>query len=221
MRSIEHSWNVSPEEAEALQIKLAPKVRIEPIKGAVRSIAGVDCAYSDDDGTIICAAVLLEAESLKVIATACAEKDCGFPYIPGLLSFREAPAAIEAVSKLPEKADILMCEGHGISHPRGFGLACHVGLWLEIPTIGIAKNRLCGDCLPPDKHRGSRSKLICNGRIAGTVLRTQTGVKPIFVSAGHRITLKEAVHWALHCSCEARMPQPIRLAHQEASKHCK
>jgi deoxyribonuclease V len=134
--------------------------------------------------------------------------------VPGLLSFREAPAILEAVRALPRRGDLLMCDGQGLAHPRGMGLASHVGLWLDSPTIGVAKSRLCGEHRQVGQRRGSRTPLLLDGAVVGSVVRTRTGVRPLYVSVGHRITLTEAIGWTLRCTRGVRLPEPTRQADQ-------
>jgi len=214
---IRHRWNIPPAEAIALQQRLACKVRVEPLRGAVRTVAGTDCAFLDGGRRIVAVAVLCDAESMAVLATARQVRACRFPYVPGLLSFREAPAVIDAVRRLPRRADLLMCDGQGLAHPRGLGLASHVGLWLDLPTVGVAKSRLCGEFRMPGGRRGCRTQLRLGGRVIGSVVRTRTNVKPLFVSVGHRITLAEAVRWTLRCCRRVRLPEPTRRAHQHVT----
>jgi len=189
-------------------------VRVEPLAGDVRGVAGVDCAFLDGGSRIAAVAVLCDAASMAVSASAEDVRACRFPYVPGLLSFREAPAVIAAVEKLPRTPDLLMCDGQGLAHPRGLGLAAHVGLWLDVPTIGVAKSRLCGVHRDPGANRGCRTQLRRDGRVVGAVVRTRTNVKPLFVSVGHRITLDGAVRWTLRCGRGVRLPEPTRRAHQ-------
>jgi len=218
--AIRHRWDITPKEAVALQRELAGKVRTEPLKGPVRTVAGADCAFLGERhgrrqaprGQIIAAAVLCDAESLQIVATAHVVRPCEFPYVPGLLSFREAPAVLEAIERLPERPDVLMCDGQGYAHPRRFGLASHVGVWLDIPTIGVAKSRLCGEPVAPGVARGRRVALRHRGETIGTVLRTRAHVKPLYISVGHQVTLEGAVRWALRCAVRFRLPEPTRLA---------
>ena len=216
-----HRWDITPAEAIALQAELAPRVIEAPLAGPVRTVAGVDCAFREagrrgfrTGRTVLAAAVLLDARTMERIAAAHVIQPCHFPYVPGLLSFREAPAAIAAVNRLPARPDLLLCDGQGVAHPRGLGLASHVGLWLEVPTIGVAKSRLCGEHRPPGARRGCRTQLRLDGRVVGAVVRTRTGVRPLFVSVGHRVTLVEAVRWTLRCGRGVRLPEPTRRAHQ-------
>jgi deoxyribonuclease V len=222
--AIEDQGKLSREEAEELQLKLAFQVRIERLVGPVSTICGVDCAYSRDDSRIYAAAILLSTSDLSVLATADVVRECAFPYLPGLLGFREGPASVRAIRALSTVPDIVMCDGHGVAHPRGFGLASLVGLWLDTPAIGVAKRRLCGVFSEPGPVRGELSPMIAsrlptgNEERIGTALRTRTGKKPLFVSPGHRISHEQAVDWVLRMVKDSRMPEPLRLAHQLAQR---
>jgi len=207
-----HSWDISPKEAIALQRHLAGLVRVEPIAGPVRTVAGADCAFAAGGKEIIAAAVLCDAETMEVLCRGETRRPCTFPYVPGLLSFREAPAVIEVVGKLSPRPDLLMCDGQGLAHPRGMGLACHVGLWVDMPVIGVAKSRLCGEYGDVPAHRGGRAELMLDGGVVGAVVRTKDNVRPLFVSVGNRVTLDEAVAWTLRAGRGFRLPQPTRLA---------
>ena len=217
---IRHRWDIPPKEAVALQRQLAGEVRIEPLRDSLRTVAGADCAFVGERlgrrqparGRIIAAAVLCDADAMEVLATSEVNRPCEFPYVPGLLSFREAPAVIEAVERLPRRPDLLMCDGQGYAHPRRFGLASHVGVWLDVPTIGVAKSRLCGEAAEPGIARRSRAALRDRGETVGAVLRTRTRVRPLYISVGHRVTLDDAVRWALRCAVRFRLPEPTRLA---------
>ncbi len=178
----------------------------------MRTVAGVDCAFLDAGRSIVAAAVACEAKSMQVVAARYVVRPCRFPYVPGLLSFREAPAVIAAVRKLPVRPDLLMCDGQGLAHPRRLGLACHVGLWLDVPSIGVAKSRLCGEHRPVGRRRGCRVRLLDEGFTVGAVVRTRTDVRPLYVSVGHRVTLREAVRWTLRCARGCRLPEPTRQA---------
>lgn len=233
---VRHTWDLTPADAIALQRELAGRVREEPLTGPVRTVAGADCAYlgagppwiCPTDRQVVAAVVLLDADMMTPLAAATVVRPCVFPYVPGLLSFREAPAVIAAVEKLPRRPDLLLCDGQGRAHPRGIGLASHVGLWLDLPTIGAAKSRLCGRHREPGVRRGCRTQLrlaeldtasagragAAQGRVIGTVVRTRTGVKPLYVSVGHRVTLDDAVRWTLRCTRGVRLPEPTRQAHR-------
>lgn len=205
-----HSWQVSPREAIGIQRELARYVREESL-GAVRTIAGVDVSVR---GQAVQAAIaVLAFPSLEVVDRAIWNGDVQFPYVPGLLSFREVPAILPAIERLKEMPDVFMTDSQGYAHPRRFGLACHLGVLLDRPTFGVAKTRLTGAYAEPDSMKGSRSVLLGGEEVIGTVLRTRTGVKPVYVSIGHRITLEEAVDLALLCSPRYRIPEPTRQAH--------
>ena len=214
---IRHEWDLTPKEAVKLQGDLASAVRVEPLTTPVRTIAGVDCALVDDR-RIAAAAVLCDAETLEVVQQAFCVRPLAFPYVPGLLSFREAPAVIEAVERLSQMPDLLMCDGQGIAHPRGLGIASHVGLWLDLPTVGVAKSRLCGEHGDVGLKRGCKVQLKLASRVIGSVCRTKTNVKPLYISPGHRITLDQAVVWALRADGGYRLPEPTRQAHQAVAK---
>jgi deoxyribonuclease V len=215
---LRHSWDIAPAAAIALQRRLAGLVRVEPLAGPVGTVAGADCAFIGRRDRIVAVAVLCDARTLEVLEACQAVLPCTFPYVPGLLSFREAPAVIEAVRKLAVRPDLLMIDGQGLAHPRRMGLACHVGLWLDLPTVGVAKSRFCGEHRPPGRRRGCRTQLRHGGHRVGAVLRTRDGVKPLYVSVGHRVTLEQAVAWVLRCCRAARLPEPTRQAHQRVSR---
>jgi deoxyribonuclease V len=213
-----HEWDISPREAVALQTDLARRVVVAPLGKTVETIAGADCAFLDGGKRIAAVAILCEAQTLQTVVSTTEVRPCEFPYVPGLLSFREAPAVIAAVEKLPVRPDLLMCDGQGLAHPRGFGLASHVGLWLDLPTIGAAKSLLCGEHRPPGRRRGSSTRIRYDGRVVGAAVRTRDGVKPLYVSVGHRITLEEAIAWTLRTTRGVRLPEPSRQAHRLVSQ---
>ena len=201
-----------------MQGKLAGCVRVEPLTRPVRTVAGTDCAFLDGGRKIIAAAVLCDAESMEILHIAHVVRQCTFPYIPGLLSFREAPSVIAVVRKLPRTPDLLMCDGQGLAHPRGLGLASHVGLLLDMPTIGVAKSRLCGQHREPGLRRGCRRRLTLDGKVIGACLRTRTNVKSVYVSVGHKIALAESIRWALRACRGFRLPEPTRLADRAVAR---
>ena len=227
---VNHSWDISAAEAIDLQRRLAPKVVQVPLRGPVRTVAGADCAFVDARGRggraawgrtrgvrVIAAAVLCDAATMEVLAVRHVVRPCRFPYVPGLLSFREAPAVIEAVRRLPQRPDLLLCDGQGVAHPRRLGLAAHVGLWLGVPTVGVAKSLLVGDHRPVGRRRGCRAQLRHAGEVVGVAVRTRTDVKCVYVSVGNRITLEEAVRWALRCGRGVRLPEPTRQGHRQVT----
>ena len=213
-----HRWDVSYARARDLQRSLARRVRVVPLKASPRAVAGIDCAFSKDGRRIVAAVVVLNLPDLEPIETTLASRKAGFPYIPGLLSFREAPACIAAVEKLQNHPDVFIIDGQGIAHPRRLGLAAHLGLFFDRPTIGCAKSRLCGQFQEPGAHKGAYTLLSDDkGRTLGAVLRTRANVKPVFVSVGHRCTLQDAIRITLACTSKYRLPEPTRLAHQFVS----
>lgn len=187
-------------------------MRIEPLRGTVRFVAGVDAAFSRDGTRCVAAAVLWDADAHEVAEERVAERRLRFPYVPGLLSFREAPAVLAALRKLRRAPDAIVCDAHGLAHPRRFGLACHVGVLCDIPTVGCAKSRLVGEHGEPAALRGSRRAVRDGGETVGSVLRTRDGVRPVYVSVGHRIDLTSAERLVLRCTTGYRLPEPTRLA---------
>ena len=213
-----HAWDISPRKAIEIQNALRARIRVAPIARRVRTVAGTDCAFLDGGRSIVAAAILCDAATMDVVHTATDIRPCTFPYVPGLLSFREAPAVMAAVAKLPHRPDLLMCDGQGLAHPRGLGLASHVGLLLDLPTIGVAKSRLCGEHRMPGAARGCRTQLRYHGRVVGAVVRTRTNVRPLFVSVGYRVALADAVRWTLRCGRGVRLPEPTRLADRHVAQ---
>ena len=209
-----HNWNIAAKKAALLQKGLARQVRKRRFNKKLKTIAGIDCAFSDDKKNIIACIVVLSAETFENIETVYATQPVTFPYIPGLLSFREAPACLAAAEKLTVVPDCFIVDGQGIAHPRRLGLACHLGLFLDVPTIGCAKSRLIGDFIPPASRKGSTSPLTDKGEIIGSVVRTRNNVKPVFVSVGNKCSLRDAVRIVLDCCMKYRLPEPTRLAHQ-------
>ncbi len=224
MRSL-HEWSLSYAEARELQTRLAAEVQFTPLKELPRLIAGLDCAFSKDGKRIFAAAVMLEVADmcgdsfeLRHVETVSAEQETRFPYIPGLLSFREAPVCLETVRKLRREPDLYMIDGQGVAHPRRLGLAAHLGLFFDRPTVGCAKSRLIGTFDEPVEEKGACSPLRDGGEVIGAVVRTRSRVKPIFVSVGHRCTLDDAIRVSLACTTRYRIPEPTRLAHQAVSR---
>lgn len=212
VRRAPHRWSVTAQQACAIQRRLAARVRQVPLAGAPRFIAGLDAAFSRDDRRCLAAAVLWDMRQQTVVERQVAVRPLTFPYVPGLLSFREAPAVLAALRKLRTPPDVLIYDGHGFAHPRRFGVACHVGVILDRPTIGCAKSRLVGTHRVPGSRRGSIAPLVDGGEVIGSVLRTQDGVNPVFVSVGHLIDLPAARRIVLACASRHRLPEPTRLA---------
>jgi deoxyribonuclease V len=209
-----HPWNLDYASARRLQTELAAKVRVEHFPGPVNTVAGVDCAFSRDKKRIAAVVVVLRLPDFELIEQADCVLPVSFPYIPGLLSFREAPACLAAAEKLKTTPDIFLIDGQGIAHPRRLGIASHLGLFLGRPTIGCAKSRLIGEYDDPPTTRGSASPLKDGDEIIGAVLRTRTAVKPLFISPGHLCRLDDALRITLACCTRFRLPEPARLAHQ-------
>ena len=224
-----HAWDLSPKDAIALQKALAGAVvrsdRFGPGgRRAIKRVAGVDAAFADGGRVIRAAAVMLDYTGLVQTGEALIERPTAFPYVPGLLSFREVPALLEALRQLPTMPDLILCDGHGYAHPRRFGLACHLGLWLDIPAIGVAKSRLTGSHDEPGPAKGDVAWLLADkgarpGERIGAVLRTRERVKPVYVSAGHRVSLRTAVALTLGCATRYRLPEPTRLADKLSKAH--
>ena len=221
-----HKWDLSYSRARELQTQLAGRVEFTPIGGNPKLIAGLDCAFSKDGQKIFACVVVLTFPNFELIETKNSVRKVNFPYIPGLLSFREAPACIAAVEKLKNEPDIFMVDGQGIAHPRRLGIAAHLGLFFDKPTIGCAKSRLIGDYEEPPLEKGAYSLLkiasdkrrATSDEIIGAVLRTRTKVKPVFVSVGNKCLLEDAVELVLRCTTKYRLPEPTRLAHQFVTK---
>ncbi len=205
-------WPKTPAEARALQEDLRNRVIAEDRLGPVRLLAGVDAGYDLRRGMTRAVAVSMVADGLVLRHAVRAERPTDFPYVPGLLSFREAPAILAALDRLPERPDLLLVDGQGRAHPRRFGLACHLGVLADLPTIGVAKSRLVGTHDEPGEARGARSPLLHKGEMIGVVLRTRARVRPVFVSVGHRIGLETAVELVLAAAPRYRLPEPIREA---------
>ena len=206
-----HPWDVTPEEAVRIQEQLAALVREEPLQHPVRSVGGIDVSMRGDHARA--AVVVLRMPECTVVEWATYEDQVAFPYIPGLLSFREVPVIIPALERLSALPDLLMTDSQGRAHPRRLGLASHLGVLLEWPTVGVAKSRLTGYYRMPGPEKGSWTYLKDGDEIIGAVVRTRTGVKPVFVSVGHRIMLQEAIELTLQTTTRYRLPEPTRLAH--------
>ena len=205
-------WYISVAAARALQERLRAEVVPSDELGPIRTVAGLDCAFKEGGRLTRAAVALLSFPELEFIEHAIAERPTDFPYIPGLLSFREVPALLMALEKLRRKPDLLLCDGQGYAHPRRFGLACHLGVASGLPSIGVAKSRLTGTHREPGLRVGSRAPLKDGDEVIGAVLRTRTGVKPLYVSVGHRVGLDTAVGYALRCCRGYRLPETTRWA---------
>jgi deoxyribonuclease V len=231
-----HAWDLSYAEARELQSRLAGRVRFSAMKKRPKLVAGLDCAFSKDGKRIFAAAVVLCVGGGKVsgtffrppkkgtghppsvVETATDEQETRFPYIPGLLSFREAPVCLEAVRRLSVQPDVFLIDGQGIAHPRRLGLAAHLGLFLDAPTVGCAKSRLIGEYDAPGPEKGEHTLLRDGNEVIGAVVRTRSNVKPLFVSVGHKCRLDDAIALTLACTTKYRLPDPTRLAHRAVSR---
>ncbi len=207
-----HSWRLTPRQAIALQIQMSGLVCRTGSAEGLRFVAGLDGAFSPDGRQCIAGVVLWDLRERRVAEQHTATRKLNFPYIPGLLSFREIPAWVAALRKLRQPPDVLMCDGHGIAHPRRFGIASHLGVLCGLPAAGCAKSRLVGTHVEPPVRRGGRAPLRDKDEVIGTVLRTQTGIRPVYVSIGHRMGLASAESLVLDCALKYRLPEPTRLA---------
>jgi deoxyribonuclease V len=211
-----HSWDMSPQDARQLQMELAVRVIRENRLAPVKTIAGIDVGIKG--GMAYAAVAVLKFPTLDLIANAKAEKRVKYPYVPGLLSFREGPVILDAFKRLDPKPDLLIFDGQGIAHPRRLGIASHIGLLADLPSIGCAKSRLCGQYQEPGTERGSHIPLVDHSETIGAIVRTRTHVKPVFVSIGHRIDLKTSIDVVLRCCKGYRLPETTRIAHRLAEE---
>lgn len=212
-----HPWDVSPQQAKAIQLELREKVILQDEFATPRYVAGVDVGFEEHNTITRAAIAVLTFPQLELYEHAIARLPTRFPYIPGYLSFREIPAVLEALEQITQLPDILLCDGQGIAHPRRFGIACHLGVLTDLPAIGVAKSRLIGahDAVPVEK--GQSVPLLDKDEVIGAVLRTRRNVKPLYVSPGHRISTASAVKIVMHCVTKYRLPETTRWAHRLAS----
>lgn len=211
-----HRWDVTPEEAVALQQQLRRQVVLQADLGRVERVAGVDVSFQGERARA--AVVVLSFPQLAVVERALAEVPVAFPYIPGLLSFREGPAVLAAFERLTLWPDLVIFDGQGLAHPRRFGLACHLGLFLDLPSIGCAKSRLCGTYQEPGPFRGEWSPLYDGEEVIGAALRSHPAKEVLFVSPGHRMDLETAIRYVLACCTNHRLPETTRWAHRLAGE---
>ncbi|MCC6714011.1 MAG: deoxyribonuclease V [Gammaproteobacteria bacterium] len=215
--AVHHRFDLEPKAAVALQKQLRGRVvRIDRL-APVRTVAAVDVGFAAGGRRTRAAVVVLGFPGLEPVGEAVATVPTSFPYIPGLLSFREIPAVLAALACLPELPDLILCDGQGYAHPRRFGLACHLGVVLDLPCIGVAKSCLLGTYREPPQERMAWSPLMDGDEQIGAVLRTRGGVRPVFVSIGHRISLASAIDYVERCVTRYRLPEPMRLADRLAS----
>lgn len=222
-----HPWEVTPQEAIAIQEQLRGEVirsdqfaKVEPLSGkpVLRTVAGVDVGFEAEGSITRAAVVVLSFPGLHLLHSAIARRPTTFPYVPGLLSFREVPAVLEALTSLSELPDLLLVDGQGVAHPRRLGIASHLGLLCDLPSIGVAKSILVGRHKPVADEFGAWQPLRDGGEVVGAALRTRPGVRPVYVSVGHRLSLETAIDLVLQCSRGFRLPEPIRQAHRLASQ---
>ena len=212
-----HPWSVSAKQAIKIQRRLSAKIITDDRFGEVSSIAGVDVGFEEAGRITRAAVVILEFPSLVLVEAAIARLPTSFPYVPGLLSFREIPAVLKAMKQLKQEPDLLMCDGQGIAHPRRIGIASHLGLLTGKPSIGVGKSRLIGTHGQLEDKKGAWVALRDGDELIGAVLRTRQGVKPVYVSPGHKISLESAITYVLACTPRFRLPEVIRMAHRYAS----
>lgn len=214
-----HSWQMTPDQAKTVQRELAVMVSRRNGFDAVRLVAGVDISAPNAAGLARAAVVVLSYPELAPVERKVVTKEVTFPYVPGLLSFRESPLIIAACEELEATPDLILVDGQGIAHPRRLGLASHLGLLWDRPTIGCAKSRLCGEHKMVPAEPGSYAEITDNGEVIGAVLRTKAGVAPLYISIGHKVDLETAISWVVRCCRGQRLPEPTRLAHLAASGH--
>jgi deoxyribonuclease V len=210
-------WPKTIDEARVVQDALRASVVCEDRFEEVKFVAGADVGFEDSGNTTRAAAVVLRFPQLEPVEQVVVRQPTRFPYVPGYLSFREAPAVISAFARLKQRPDLLICDGQGIAHPRRFGLACHLGVLLDLPTVGVAKSRLIGEYTEPGLEKGDYSELYHKNELIGYVVRTRSRVKPVFVSCGHRVGLSSALRYTLACTGKYRLPETTRMAHRLAS----
>jgi deoxyribonuclease V len=212
-----HPWDVKPAQARAIQERLREGVVRRDDFAQVQTVAGLDVGFEEGGKMTRAAVVVLRFPDLAPLERVIAKRPTSFPYVPGLLSFREIPAVLDALADLRTKPDVLLCDGQGYAHPRRFGLACHLGLLSGLPSIGVAKSRLIGEHGSLGEHKGARTWLWHQGEIIGALLRTRARVQPVYVSVGHRIGLETALDYVLACTTRYRLPETTRQAHRLAS----
>ncbi len=213
-----HSWNVDLQAAKEIQMAFKNQIEIKPIQQPIQFIAGADVAYSRKLNLGFSVISIFNYPKMQLIEQQYYTLPVNFPYVPGYLTFREAPVLLKAFEKINIIPDLVLVDGQGIAHPRQFGIASHLGLFLNLPTIGCAKSRLVGNFNMPAFEKGSQSDLIFEGKIIGKVVRTRTNIKPVFVSPGHKIALNQSVEWILKTCLSFRIPEPIRQSHIAVNK---
>ncbi len=205
--------NITPQEAVEMQKELRQQLRLQPLQKEIKTIAGADISFNKYSTTVYAGIVVMHFPSLQVIETSGITDETSFPYIPGLLAFREVPALSKAWENLNTKPDVLVLDGHGIAHPRRMGIAAHFGVVMQTPTLGCAKSLLTGKYVEPGMEAGSVSDLFHKNELIGKVLRTKKNVKPVFISPGNKISMEQSLQIILQCVRKYRIPEPTRMAH--------
>ncbi|NIM96284.1 MAG: deoxyribonuclease V [Anaerolineales bacterium] len=214
MKFEENEWSITPQRAIAIQEELKSEVILEDRLGSIRLVAGTDVSYIRSEKVSRAAVAILSFPDLNLVDSATSESTTEFPYIPGLLSFREIPAIMSVIAELERLPDLIICDGHGYAHPRRFGLASHLGILCDIPTIGVAKRLLTGTHKPVPNERGAWVPIIVDGETIGAALRSREYTKPIYVSIGHRVSLETAIDLTMECTTRYRLPETTRMAHK-------
>jgi deoxyribonuclease V len=212
--TFEHPWDISPKEAALLQQQLQDRVILEDRMGEIHTVAGTDVSYNAEKKEARGVVAVLSYPGLHLQSYTSSRMVSPFPYIPGLLSFREIPPLVECFRKVQKPPDLILCDGHGLAHPRRFGLACHLGVLFDIPTIGVAKRLLIGEHETVPQVRGDWRPIFHEGEMVGAALRSRPHTHPIFVSIGHRISLETAIEWVVRCLTRFRLPETTRFAHR-------
>ena len=213
-----HNWNITIEKARAIQLELNEKILLQKLTAPIRLIAGADVSYSKKVDMCFAAVTVFQFPEMKVVEQTNSTGLLSFPYVSGYLTFREAPILLSAFEKVENAPDLVLFDGQGIAHPRRMGLAAHLGIILDLPSVGCAKSLLVGKFKNPREERGSWTELIYQNTQIGAVVRTRDGVKPVFVSPGFKITIEEAVEWILKTCSGYRIPEPIRTSHLEVNQ---
>lgn len=213
-----HDWALTPAQAIALQQRLRSQLILEGTVGTMERVAGADVAFLDGGKTAHGAVVVLSVPGFHVLEMVEETRPVTFPYIPGLLSFRESPVLLACFERLATRPDVVLVDGQGQAHPRRFGIASHLGLWLDLPTVGVAKSRLCGTHPPLPEAVGSTVELTNHGESIGVVLRSRAGTEPLYISPGHRISLEGAVAVVRQCLAGSRLPEPTRIADEQSRR---
>ena len=214
-----HSWKVTPKVAKKIQLKLKKKLVLRKAFGEIKTISAADVSFIN--GWVYGVVAIFSFPELELIEKAEAKAKSSFPYVPGLLTFREGPILLKAFEKIKNEPDVMLFDGQGIAHPIGFGEASHLGVLLNKPSIGCAKSKLCGEYIEPGKKKGSYSFIKYEGKIIGAALRTRANTKPIFVSIGHKIDLKSAIELVLKCTRTFRIPEPLRFVHTRSVEYAR